>query len=164
MADIGDLTFPTKRSTVPIEHCEAVALLRYVEEVKMYANIEQQRRESEAARKGTAPLLDALQDPAFLDVRHEEMMGEWKASDGMRGQWLKGIESFIAKLETVLPEYPAGAFIKLSVRSPKDAVFKLASFRGFLEEKLSESHRFSEELALSEEVAALKYASCDALE
>ena len=169
MADIGDLTFPTKRTSVPIAHEEAIALLRYVEEVKMYANIEQQRRDNSKSNDSGCNASEevtpsAFDDPAFLDARHEEMMKEWEASSGERARWFEALEGFLSKLEAALQEFKGAAFIKLSVRSPKDAVFKLASFTDYLKERLAENTHPGSEMALSEDVAAIKYASWKCLQ
>jgi hypothetical protein len=56
-----------------------------------------------------------------------------------RGKWFYALQDLQERLdEAIAPTLPGGAFVKLSVRSPKDTVFVLSSTRRMIEQKMAE--------------------------
>eukprot|EP01104_Vermistella_antarctica_P013546 TRINITY_DN4118_c1_g1_i3.p1 TRINITY_DN4118_c1_g1~~TRINITY_DN4118_c1_g1_i3.p1 ORF type:complete len:450 (-),score=80.24 TRINITY_DN4118_c1_g1_i3:129-1478(-) len=160
MVDLEEFTFPTKRSVVEIKYDAAQAMLRYVEEMKMYSNIEEQKRAAE--RKGEEKgddTADPFHDPSFLDMRHDAVWKEWPEGKE-RSKWFVALSELEASLDKAVRQFKGGAFVKLSVRSPKDSVFDMATFKGLVEEKLDMDgvKALDHPEALSQSVAALKYA------
>lgn len=119
------------------------AILRYREELKMYAALEQ--------KDGYSPLTD----PVFLDAQDLRMKIDWLT--GQRKQWWDSISAFRDNFNQIMEEdFPSKkVFIKLSVRSPKDAVFCLSSIREMIHSEIlsqtpilemSDPNRLSEDL------------------
>ena len=119
---------PGRTETVPLTLAAGTALLRWREEVKMYAKLRDQNLTS----------AKSIEDPAFLDAHEREARNvEWPASK-IRSVWLSALTDLEAKLDTVIHDMHGGAFIKLSVRSPKDAAFSLSRFHKLVRERFKE--------------------------
>jgi hypothetical protein len=104
------------------------SILKYYEELKMYAAIQDQdnQHQSQSSQSSTPPIL-SMENPQFLDFHWNRIQSEWQT--GMRREWLDSLHELENqvndKIATVFNQKPI--FIKLSVRSPKDAVFNLQS-------------------------------------
>ena len=156
LKDLAEFTLPARHSQVKLTHGMGAALMRYREELKMYAAI----RDQELAGTGAGPSMECAE---FLDQRHAAVKAEWP-SGKERGAWWRDLEALRALLEEQIGQHPHGAFVKFSVRSPKDAAGMMACFQPLLREHVRASgvHPDSPE-ALSADVSALKYASWKAL-
>jgi hypothetical protein len=110
--------------TIPLSSSMINSILKYYEELKMYAAIQDQ--DNQQSNSSPPPIL-SMENPEFLDYHWNRIQFEWKA--GMRREWLDSfheLESQINdKIATVF--HQKALFIKLSVRSPKDAIFNLQS-------------------------------------
>jgi hypothetical protein len=94
-------------TVVPVGLPAGVALLRWQEEAKMYANIEAQTR--------GVDVQTLLDDPAFLDTQDARANTEWPASK-VRSEWRRALDNLTERLEdAVRVAGEHGAFIKLSV-------------------------------------------------
>ena len=135
-ADVEELMLPGRTETVPLTLAAGTALLRWREEVKMYAKLRDQGLTDAAAPGSDAK---SIEDPAFLDAHEREARNvEWPASK-IRSVWLSALTDLEAKLDTVIHDmHGGGAFIKLSVRSPKDAAFSLSRFHKLVRERFKE--------------------------
>ena len=156
LQDLSSFTLPVKHTTVKVTHEMGIALMRYREELKMYAAI----RDQDLA--GTrAPL--SMETTEFLNERHRLMKEEWPGGK-QRGEWWKALEELRLKLDEVIRSFPDGAFVKFSVRSPKDAAAVMPSYLHLLQSHIekSEVHPDAKE-ALGEDVSAIKYANWMAL-
>ena len=142
---------------VQLSYDLGVAMLRYCEEVKMMANI----RDEQEVGKGKAP---SLEDADFWDEEHTRISSEWPASNN-RKIWWCSLCDLAEKLDQAISNLPTqSAFVKLSVRSPKDSAFKTQTFFTELEELLGSSDLDSSDPSvLSENVRFIKIASFKAL-
>ncbi|GAB5363689.1 hypothetical protein AAMO2058_000905600 [Amorphochlora amoebiformis] len=157
-------------STIRITHDQGTAILRYIEEVKMFANIRDTK--IKAQNNGQMPEghpEEGWKDPLFLDHHWEtEVLKNWPSSKN-RSKWLKSLKELESELETAITKAKgnsetSAAFVKLSVRSPKDAVFNQKRYYEILEKRLSERKINSvDEKSLSIRVEAIRYASWKAL-
>jgi len=108
------------------------ALVRYREEMTMYANLE-----AMAADGSHNQLVcdNLMQDPGFW-TRHAVRIAEEWPSSRVRGIWWRNFSELAARLDVEIARRPGGAaFVKLSVRSPKDGVFACARFQDYLREE-----------------------------
>ena len=109
---------------VVLQEAAGAALLRWREEVKMYANLvctHTPNSELDAA----ALMVDA----SFLTLQDARIEHEWAASE-QRGAWLRSLHQLRDELDDVVKGFgPTGVFLKLSARSPKDAVICHRNFR-----------------------------------
>eukprot|EP00128_Syssomonas_multiformis_P014365 Colp12_sorted_trinity150504_noHs@33831 len=167
LKDVEEFTFSRAnehRAIVPVTHDEGVALLRYKEEVKLYASIVPESAYPPEAGYPKGP----LDDPEFYDKHWDAtVLVEWPNSK-MRSVWFNSLKNLERKLdEAIKPTLPIGAFVKLSVRSPKDSVFLLSKTKHMIRERLQGKYKDdtskSSATALSEEVEAIRWASWQAL-
>ena len=194
--DIERFLFPSERRVVPLRRCAGRAILRFVEEMKMFANLEQEKRNAARIERVKEDgedvymcdtidyLPTAFHDPSFLDEQEEAILQRWQKSTGESSEWyiaLKDLEMqldekvrFFVEADAAQYGENAGAFVKLSFRSPKDAVYELSSFPSIVRNYIlhgrdgdSQSEnmvrRPEDEEALSDTVAAIKYAAWQCL-
>lgn len=167
----------TGRAVVRMTLAQGAAMLRYTEEIKMFANIRDMERAkiAEAARakskgeKSTTEqpeeVADSLHDSEYLDEHWQtEVLGKWPASKE-RGPWFQALMQLRDNLEVELKRYrPMGAFIKLSVRSPKDAVFSLTKTKACIQNYIKfRGLEQDSPILLSENVKAIRHASWQGL-
>jgi len=138
-------------------------MLRYREEIKMYAALR-----DEAAGRAAAPtnedILASMDDPTFLDAQHERVVREWPTESATKRSWWAALETLRASLDAALVAMKKGAFLKLSVRSPKDAAFYLSSTYKLVHQRVEESQcAFDSPEMLSENVSIIKSATWQAL-
>jgi hypothetical protein len=163
---IADLLLPARQVVVTLPFAGGEALLRYREELSMYAALHDERAAAEIeAGVRAAAMLDA----AFLDARAAAMTDEWpRGSVTMRGWWA-ALEGVRAAVDAAIAELGGdaaarGVFVKLSVRSPKDAAVCVPAFRRELDAWMAATDVAPDSpLALSDTVCAIKRASWLAL-
>mmetsp|Transcript_15996 Transcript_15996/g.28704 ORF Transcript_15996/g.28704 Transcript_15996/m.28704 type:complete len:481 (+) Transcript_15996:192-1634(+) len=175
-----------KTTVVNLTHEAGTAILRYVEEVKMFGNLrDHDMRKAHGGKTPSGHPEEARTDPGFLDSHwKEEVLGKWPSSK-VRGPWLKALEALEKELDSAVAKAKGdsktgAAFVKLSVRSPKDAVFNRKRFFEELELRLPQKNntRLSQEgegansppsydtskaLELSVRIEAIRYASWQSL-
>jgi hypothetical protein len=151
---------------IPLPFAGGEALLRYREEFSMYAALHDERAAADIDAGARAP---AMLDAAFLDARAAAMADEWpRGSATMRGWW-SALEALRAAADTAIAELGGdaaarGVFVKLSVRSPKDAAVCVPAFRRELDAWMAATDVAPDSpLALSDTVCAIKRASWLAL-
>ena len=129
----------------------------------MFANIED-AKSTTGGLSGSGGV-ESAKDPEFLDQHwRDEVLSKWPLSP-VRSKWLESLLGLEQELDAAIKRtLPFGAFVKLSVRSPKDAVFCLPSYtecvREFLEVRGLER---DSPLLLSQNVAAIRHASWQGL-
>jgi hypothetical protein len=153
--EIAAYCLPVTCDTISLTSGMIHALLRYREELKMYAalndaNITVPSRSTKtegsscccrsSSSDAMTPLSPpppptfspsdqvlSMEQPDFLDYHSNRILSEWQI--GRRSEWLTHLleleERINQKISTVFSNKPI--FIKLSVRSPKDSVFCLQS-------------------------------------
>mmetsp|Transcript_17272 Transcript_17272/g.51057 ORF Transcript_17272/g.51057 Transcript_17272/m.51057 type:complete len:471 (+) Transcript_17272:220-1632(+) len=142
-------------SIVPLRQDEGSAVLRYVEEVKMYANLE--------AEKRRVLVEEVLDDAAFWDGQDDRIRKEWPAS-ATRGPWLEALAKLEAAVNTAVIRHGAGGvFVKLSARSPKDAVLRTSRYAEGITAAAAALRVDGAPLTLTDEVRAIKRASWAAM-
>eukprot|EP00298_Acanthocystis_sp_HF-20_P007283 c16913_g1_i1.p1 GENE.c16913_g1_i1~~c16913_g1_i1.p1 ORF type:complete len:327 (-),score=102.24 c16913_g1_i1:33-926(-) len=86
-------------------------------------------------------------------------MNRWKESKNQK-EWLNSLNELENSLDEHIKKFPNGAFVKLSVRSPKDSVFDLSETIKMIEEDSRKSKlNVNSEYTLSENVEIIKNAS-----
>lgn len=152
--DVEEFCFPTKTNLVKLQLPWAQAILRYREELKMYAALHDEHMVGSSS----------MEDPQFLDAQHERILREWPAGSATMRSWWSAIEELRQAIDAALVGMHEGAFIKLSVRSPKDAALCLSSTYAMVLEGVRKSELRSDSSGvLSENVAIVKRASWLAL-
>lgn len=126
--ELSQLCLPGDPLVLPLPLDTARAMLRYREELQMYAAVDP---ENSPGR----PVMEAW---AWLDRQDQRVRLEWPGS-AMRGPWLLAIEALERDLDAAIASRGGaeGCFVKLSVRAPKDAVWStkraVEMLRGFTE-------------------------------
>lgn len=119
--DVEQKTFPTE--LVRLSDCHARAILRYREETKLRAAVRDQMR-SELGEKEQRAMEGSMEDPQFLDEMYEFIMKDWP-QDGQAEvrQWHASLMELQEALDGAIRgiDQGHGTFVKLSIRSPKDA-------------------------------------------
>lgn len=158
LPDVEEYTFPTK--LIDLTADEAYALLKYRDETKLRAAVRDQERREKGRKEAFAPLDEhaekSIHDPAFLDEMHQFIMTDW-ARDPEVISWYLSLKRLKTKLDAGIKAIisgnnsenkskidesknrEAGAFIKLSTRSPKDATLNLTRTYHHIRRKLAES-------------------------
>lgn len=158
---IAALCLPAPRTaTVALDEDMATAMLRHREELKMFAALEDEARARQAAgtdEEGAGP---AMEDPEWLDAQRVRIAQEWPASK-VRSEWAEDLERLRASLDEAIGSLasPSGAFVKLAVRSPKDAVFCIARTDALLRAELAASAAMGNEPSLTSDILAIKRAA-----
>lgn len=159
--DVKEFCFPTSSVIVPLPRAAAQAMLRYREEIKMYAAL---RDEAAGRAQTNEEMLVSMDDPAFLDAQHERVVREWPTESATKRSWWAALETLRASLDAAVAPMSRGAFLKLSVRSPKDAAFYLSSTYKYVHQRVEESRcAFDSPEMLSENVSIIKSATWNAL-
>ena len=137
---------------------------RYVEELKMYADLEDSRH----GGLDTSDYPGARFDPQFLALHWQyEVEQEWPLSK-IRSDWLHSLRALEAKLQEAIAAIgcagdanATAAFVKLSVRSPKDSVFNVAGTYSLVHQRLQSllAEPPSSPYILGQDVDALRWAS-----
>src|SRR3989338_186877 len=96
LQDLEEFTLPVKRKTVQLTHAMGQAIMRYREELKMYAALEDEKR-------GENREVDALEDVEFLDERHRAVKEEWPKGKE-RAEWWKALEELRGQLDAEIKE------------------------------------------------------------
>jgi hypothetical protein len=163
LKDLDGYTLPVRNSVIQINIKMGEAIMRYREELKMYAAIADQEAATTTSATSTGRHTPAMEDPTFLDTRHSSMKLEWPAGQ-QRAEWWGALEDLRVQLDDVIKTMPSGAFVKFSVRSPKDSAAVMASYKAFIQEHVETSNIAPDsELALGADVSAIKYANWKAL-
>jgi hypothetical protein len=151
LKDLAPFTLPGERRSIQLTKDMGIAILRYREELKMYAAIEDQQNPQRT--------IDALDDVAFLDRRHAAMRVEWPQGRE-RAVWWSSLTRLMELVDAEIRSLPSrAAFVKLSVRSPKDAASRTASFRQQISRHVEASDvRPDSPLALSDDCRAIRLA------
>lgn len=170
LADMKGLTLsrerPGVRSVVPLPYEAGLAIMRYVEEVKMMGNVRDLERAGQGTEENASFPATSNIDPVFLD-RHwrDEVEKKW-AGSRLRATWLSALKNLEGKLDAAVRRAMSGgsgAFVKLSVRSPKDSIFNISRFyteaREALIQMAGPSLGPSDPMALSVQVAAIRHAA-----
>ncbi|CAF0830003.1 unnamed protein product [Didymodactylos carnosus] len=146
MEDVKECLLPGRHEIVRMNLKSGQAILRYREELKMFAAIRDEKLNSKSKKSATSKKtiqIESMQSPTFLDEH-------WKTTEAV---WPKS--------PILIAKFNRSAFIKLSVRSPKDAVFCLLSTREIIRERIAASVAAgcSEINELNEDVSAIKWAA-----
>jgi hypothetical protein len=151
--DVREFMLPGKHKQVVMSSANCSAILRYREELKMYAALHNEK----LATSGKT--VDAMLDPDFLDQQHSRVLEEWPRSE-MRKQWLSALMDLQTKLQDIIVPLSGGAFVKLSVRSPKDAALCMPNWKSLAEEQLGKSTvAATSDAALGDDVSVVRWAS-----
>lgn len=164
--DVKEWMLPTAESrVVKLPYDGGQALLRWREEAKMYSSLETEQRAARTGFQDPSAPADALHDPAFLDQHQERVEREWPGS-AARGPWFESLDSLRLALDEAVKAVDTGdgAFVKLSVRSPKDAVFDLTKTASLMRERVAASELApGHPDALSDDIRAIKWATWKAM-
>lgn len=153
--DILEHLLPVRSVVVNIPSSAATAMLRYVEELKMYANL------ADVGRPSSDGI--SMHDPDWLDNQHERILEEWQTSK-IRSVWLRDLLNLATSLDQHIHTMDDGAFVKLSVRSPKDSAQYVKEYRRLLKDGVCNSNvRVGSALELSDTVDIVKYAAWKAM-
>lgn len=152
LKDLGDFMFPSKRVNIPLTLSMGRALLRYREELKMYAHFDDENHPNRTH--------DAIDDEEFLRSRHEAATIEWPSSKGERSTWWESLKLLEEKINVAIEEMqPNGAFVKLSVRSPKDAARLMPGYKNAIKKSVEGRNIHPHDAkALSDDIRAIKSA------
>ena len=154
LQDLHEFILPARHETVQVTLAMGEAIMRYREELKMYAAIEDQ--------KGNHPI-PRMEDLGFLTARHEAVKQEWPLGKD-RAVWWRALEELRALLDERIKAMPHGAFVKFSVRSPKDAAPYMPSYVGLIHDAVAKNNIHPDHPeALAADVSAIKYANWMAL-
>lgn len=164
---ISSYCLPSKTPhVIPICINLAKAIIRYHEEVKFFAALDDEKR----LRKDPTSTFSVMNDPSFYSQQHERIKQDWVT--GERLEFMHELMKFVDNFDEILKrEYSSDSsvFIKLASRSPKDAVFGLQKSRDSIESqilKLSSSFLSSSlncKERLGEDCKIIRHASLFAL-
>jgi hypothetical protein len=151
MPDIQEHLLPGENYIEGISQGAARAILRYVEELKMHASIEDGNRAC-----GTG---DCMTDSDWLDAQYQRVLQEWPLSD-TRKVWLADLKELEQTLQDRISQMSDGAFVKLSVRSPKDSAQYVPSYKQCIRDGVAASEiRVGDVEELSDTVKIIKEAA-----
>lgn len=122
LPDVQDFSFKTE--FLSLSAAAAEAILTYRDETKLRAT----HRDHERAGK-TPPGCASIDDPVFLDEMYAFIQKDWgKEKDLIFHTKLASLQKLQAALEAAVKRIDQGhgVFIKLSVRSPKDAALTMS--------------------------------------
>ena len=122
----------------------------------MYANL------ADVGRQSSDGI--SMHDPDWLDNQHERILEEWQTSN-IRSIWLRDLLDLATSLDQHIRTMGEdGAFVKLSVRSPKDSAQYVNEYRRLLKVGVRTSNvRVGSALELSDTVDIVKYAAWKAM-
>ncbi|PRP84149.1 hypothetical protein PROFUN_04140 [Planoprotostelium fungivorum] len=159
--DMEGLTLPGRTQIVPVSQPSGEAILRYVEELKMFAALRDTGVDPYTSKSGPIPKdVPSMDSGAFLDHHWTWASQEWIKST-VRVHWWNSLQDLSSSLDRVISDYNHAAFVKLSVRSPKDAVARLSITRERVKEKIRESVEggCSSEEELGQNICAIRWAA-----
>lgn len=112
LPDVEEFMFHGGSSTVTLSRDAGCALLRYREDIKMFAALEDQRRRGENNSDG---FVESLNDPAFWDDHWDNALKEWP-SYPTKSKWLETFLDLRDALDSaIVSTTDRCAFVKLSV-------------------------------------------------
>lgn len=127
------------------------AILRYREDAKMFAALR-----DEGLKAASTSYLESLSDPSFWDSHWTDALNDWPTYPN-KSKWLLSLLALTGELDEAIRLTNGAAFIKLSVRSPKDAVLCLSHHRDYIRADLDSTTLAHDDPAvLSENVRILK--------
>lgn len=136
LPDVKSQTFSTH--ICRLTRGQADAIIKYRDETKLRAAM----RKMVADEKGLGPIPEPLTDPAFLDEMADFIRSDWAKSPSAE---VRGWQASLVAVESVLDAAVRnigkgkGAFVKLSIRSPKDAALHTSSTREAIRQALASS-------------------------
>jgi hypothetical protein len=90
LKDLKEFSLPVRNVSIPINLAMGEAIMRYREELKMYAAIFDQNNNNQSNVNG-ASLIPSMEDILFLDERHDAVKSEWPAGKE-RATWWNSLE------------------------------------------------------------------------
>lgn len=169
LQDVEAYTFRTR--VLPLTRAQGKAITRYREEVKLRAAVRDQERLADGEDTGPhmaggewAGASNAtLHSPEFLDEMYAFIMQDWQ-QDPETLDWHKALMEIQEQLDEAIAHFDSGAFVKLSIRSPKDATLNLTRTRVAIRAALEKSTlEPGTPAAASEEVTILNQVCADML-
>eukprot|EP00455_Lapot_gusevi_P055999 TRINITY_DN9200_c0_g1_i1.p1 TRINITY_DN9200_c0_g1~~TRINITY_DN9200_c0_g1_i1.p1 ORF type:complete len:437 (+),score=94.55 TRINITY_DN9200_c0_g1_i1:114-1424(+) len=167
LPDVQEYMLSRVSVQVPLTYEMGTALLRYREDLKMFAALQdqtlQQQRALEAKQKAeqeTGAFQKFLnffssddkddeessdnQPPVEESLHKPEFLDEhWQTAMATwnqfpnKSKWLAALQALMKGIDEALAQMPKGGFVKLSVRSPKDSVFDLSTVKPLIRQKMA---------------------------
>lgn len=152
LPDVADFTFASR--IISLSRDEAKAITQYRDEVKLRAAA----RNQDAAEQceDASVLSSVLFSPDYLNEMYDFIMDDWP-QDSQTAAAHRHLMCVQHALDQAIREFaPKGAFVKLSIRSPKDSALNMTSTRQLIRSLLAGStQELGSAAATNEDICAM---------